>query len=135
MLSSSMLKLRCPKGDEVLVGCDDGSLIELSMKYGKEVCNFGQIFDGDVSSMASIINKETLFVCDWDGNFREFTTRTNKFTNHFGITNANHCLVTDDNEFLITSESGQNSNLSKWSMQTNQLVSTWKSNVDESVCS
>ena len=94
MLSSSMKNLRCPEGDKIFAACDDGCLYELSMKHGKVVRNFGQVFNNSyISSMTTTIDNKTLFVNEYGGKLRELAIRTNKLTNHFGIKNVRHCLL------------------------------------------
>ena len=104
MLSSSMQKLRCPKGDRIYAGDDEGSLYDFSIQHDKIIRNYGQIFKTYVSSISTTIDKKTLFVCSGKGEFGEYDTESGERTNHFAEKNANQCLVTNDGRFLITAE-------------------------------
>ena len=96
------------------------------MSEKRIVHDFGQIFnDQYFNSMATTTDNKTLFVCsDIDGEFREFDISTHKKVNNFKVMNANCCVVTYDNQFLITAHKND---LTKWSIQSKQQLYTWKS--------
>ena len=131
MLTTSLKKY--PKGDRMFIGCNEGSIVEYSINKNKIVRYFVKFASDDISSIQTTIDKKTLFVCDRRGGFRELNIRTNKVTNFFGIENARCCLVTPDNKYLITAEDGKNKNLSKYSIETKQLVKKWKTNLNQLV--
>ena len=120
------------KGDRVFIGCKHGYLYEYSMNEKRIVHDFGQILDDDISSMATTFDNKYLFVCDGKCDFREFDISTRTQVKNFGVTNAVSCVVTYDNQFLITAEGQTYCKLTKWSIPKRQLH-TWNSSVDEHV--
>ena len=117
------------KGNQVFVGCSKGYLYEYLTKEKKIGRDFGQIASGGVSSMATTFDNKHLFVCDYKSRCRELNIRTHKQLNNFGVENAFRCVVTYNNQFLITSSHARNSKLTKWSIPTKQQLHTWISNV------
>ena len=73
------------KDYRMFIGSYEGSLFEHSVKKNRMLRRFGKIFNSWVISMTTSIDKKTLFVCLGDGGLKEFTIRTHKETNHFGI--------------------------------------------------
>ena len=76
------------KGDRMFIGGYDGSLFDYSVKKNRMLRRFGQICNNRINSMTTSIDNRTLFVCLGYGGLREFTIRTHKETNHFGIEQA-----------------------------------------------
>ena len=126
-------KVKFPDGDRIFIGRNGGYLLEYSMDEKEIVYNFGKILDQGISSLATTFDNKTLFVCDYQCGFREFDIATHNQTKNFEVRKAACCVVTYDNQFLITAEYEKKCNLIKWSIQTKQELHTWNSDVDECV--
>ena len=121
--------------NRLFIGCGSGEVYEYSINEKRTVYDFGKKFNCFVSSMATTFDNKYLFVCDYDGEFREFDISTHNQVNEFGVENAGYCVVTYDNKFLITTPTRKNAKLTKQSIQTKQRLHTWDSNVNEDVMS
>ena len=99
------------EGNQVFIGCRHGSLYEYSMNEKRIVHEFGKILGFGISSMATTFDNKYLFVCDGN-DFIEFDISTRTQVNNFEVRSAVQCcVVTYDNQFLITSDENTNSNL------------------------
>jgi len=131
---------KCLKGDRMFIGGYDNNLFDYSVKKNRMLRRFGKICNSSrgysrIFSMTISIDNKTLFLCLGNGGLREFTIRTHKETNHFGIEQADYCLVTYDNKYLIIVESGKDPKFLKYSIETKKLVNTWHSNIAENLSS
>ena len=134
MISFNKIKeVKYPEGNRVFTGCSEGYLYEYSVTDKKVVHDFGQILNKTIVSMAKTVDNKYLFVSDDDGGFREIEIATRKQVNNFKIENARKCVVTYNNHFLFIAEDGKKCNLRKLSIQTNQQIHTWRSDVNEYV--
>ena len=98
------------------------------MNEKRVVHDYGQISNSGITSMAATLDNKTLFVCANGGDFREFDISLHKEVKNFDVKNAIYCVVTCNNQFLITAERRGKASLSKWSIQTKQQLHKWKSN-------
>jgi len=128
--------VRYLKEDRVFIGTKDGSLYEYCRSEKRVVRFYGKVFNRNVRSMEITGNNKSLYVCDLGDGIAEFDIRTNKRINSFPNINVCLCVVTFDSKFLFTAEySRNNPKLSKWSIETNQRVHSWSSNLDQYVTS
>lgn len=65
-----------PNGDQLFVGCDDGSVFEYSLNQKKVVHDFKKIFNTEITSITTTIDNKALLVCGADGGFKEFEIPT-----------------------------------------------------------
>ena len=107
-----------PEGNRVFIGCAGGYLHEYLLNERIISHDFGQVLDGHISSMATTFDNKYLFVCSSNGGFIEIDLATYYRVNYFGVENAKQCVVTYDNQFLITAPNGKNAKLTKKSIQT-----------------
>ena len=111
-----------PDGERMFLGFIEGHLKEYSFKLDETIHDYGQVIDYGVSSMAKTVDNKIIFVCSYGGQFKEFDTSSHNEVNNFKVEEAQYCVVTYDSQFLITAEFIY---LSKWSMQTKQLIHSW----------
>ena len=76
------------KGDRVFIGGNGGRLFEHSVKKNRMFRKLCPIFDSCITSMTISHDKKSLYVCSFNGGFKQFTIRSNKVTIHFGIEKA-----------------------------------------------
>ena len=127
--------MKHPEGNRVFIGFDGGYLYEYSINEKVIVHDFGKISDCSVSSMTTTFDNKYLFVLSMAGGLTEIDTSTRNQVKNFKLKGSIQCVVTYDNKFLITATEGSNTKLTKWSIQTKQLLHTWDSNVNEGVAS
>jgi len=111
------MKMQYPMGENAFIGCERGHLYQHCLKE-KTLLHKTRIFDSDINSLACTIDCQKYFVCNLLGHFREYNAATHTREKNFGVKNAVHCLVTFDNELLVTAEYGNNKTLSFWSIDT-----------------
>ena len=127
-------EMKYSDGDRVFLGCEAGNLLEYSMKKLRIVHDFGIVLDNHISSMAKTFDNKSLFICDEDSGFREFDISSHMKLDSFAVRNAEYCIVTYDNKFLITCEGNLlGANLSKWSIRTKKQLYTWAFDVSGDV--
>lgn len=101
---------------QVFLGCADGNLYEYSLQNRTILQYFGNIFYGNIESMATTVDKKYLFLCDEFYNFKEFDLDSEKEVKNFGISQATFVVVTYDNQFLLTAL--VEGTIKKWSIET-----------------
>ena len=128
-------------GNRIFIGCLNGSLQEYSMVENKIIHKFGETLNDGIYSMSKTFDNKSLFVCDWDGGFREFDISIHRQVKTFEAQNVKCCAITNDNKFIFTATKEPNCNLTKWKIQTKQSINiirfyyTWKGNVNKTVAS
>ena len=127
--------MKHPDGNRVFIGCLNGYLYEYSLKEKRIVHDFGKVADMTICSMSITLDNKYLLVCDKNGVFKEFHLKTYKQVKTFGVENADICVVTNNNQFLITSPTGSNGKLTKHSIQTKQQLYTWDKHANKEVWS
>ena len=126
------LEVKCPDVGNVFIACNDGSVVEFSM-IEKKVVQKQKISDTIFYSMAKTSDNKTQFLCDGNFKLKVAELSTLKPVKGFREKDAFYCVVTHDNQFLITADhsfNGHNGTLIKWSMQTKKQLHKWQSGVD-----
>ena len=128
-------EIKYPKGYKLFVSYQDGSVIEFSLIENKIIHDHGQIFNNRIFSMAKTFDNKSQFLCDIIGSFKELDISTRKQANRFDVKSARCCVVTYNNEFLITASNEKNCVLTKWSIRAKKQLHTWHSGINEQVSS
>ena len=127
-------KMETLYGNQLFVGCIGGYLYDYSMNEKRIAHKFVKILNHGIVSMAATFDNKTFFVCDVNRNFREFDIATRNQVHNFEIKSAISCVVTYDNQFLITfNNDDESNNLIKWSIQTKQKLYSWNSTKNQRV--
>ena len=134
-IKKKLYEMKYPEGDRVFIGYSSGYLLEYSIDAKRIVHDFDKILNEDIISINKTSDNKSLFLCDWEGGFREFDIPTRKKVNNFEVQSAKCCVVTYDNQFLITAENKLNCLFTKWSIQTKKKLHVWNSNFNEYVWS
>ena len=105
---------------------------EYSIPTNKITHEFGRGFT-KTTSLATTSDNKIQFECNERSKFKAFDLSTYEEVSTILIDCAKFCVVTPDNEFIISADDKLNSTITKFSTKTNEQVSKWSTDAHKCV--